>query len=76
MFTRTLTAICVAAALAVPVNAAQAGVLGNAAKIVKVGVIGNAHLAKGALKIAKTSVVGNALLAKCLVKAATSKPCI
>ena len=69
MLTRTLTVLCVAAALAVPVNAAQAGALTNLARLAKTGVKANAKLVKAQVRI-------NLNVAKCGVKALTKTPCI
>ena len=69
MLTRT-TAICVAAALAVPVNAAQAGPLLDR---VKNTVKNEAKLVK---PIVFTVLNDSKKIAKCIGKAATSKPCV
>ena len=60
MFIRTVTAICLVTAVAIPVNAAQAGILKNVAKLTVVG--------------AKQQIKLSAAVAKCYVRAATSKP--
>ena len=66
MLTRTITAICVAAALAIPVNAAQAGPLLDR---IKNTVKNEAKLVKPIIKITKG-------IAGCVAKAATSSPCV
>jgi hypothetical protein len=70
MLTRTITAICVAAALAIPVNAAQAGPLLDR---IKNTVKNEAKLVK---PIAFTVLNDSKKIAKCIGKAATSKPCV
>jgi hypothetical protein len=70
MLTRTITAICVAAALAIPVNAAQAGPLLDR---IKNTVKNEAKLVK---PIVFTVLNDSKKIAKCIGKAATSKPCV
>jgi hypothetical protein len=70
MPTRTITAICVAAALAIPVNAAQAGPLLDR---IKNTVKNEAKLVK---PIVFTVLNDSKKIAKCVGKAATSKPCV
>jgi hypothetical protein len=70
MLTRTITAICVAAALAVPVNSAQAGPLLDRIKsTVK-------NEAKFGKDVVKHELADAKHIAKCTVKAATKTPCI
>ena len=70
MLTRNITAICVAAALAVPVNAAQAGPLLDRIKsTVK-------NEAKFGKVVVRHELADAKMIAKCTVKAATKTPCI
>jgi hypothetical protein len=69
MRSRTLIAVCVAAAFAVPVNAAQAGPLLDRVKnTVK-------NEAKLAVKVTKVELRIAKDTAECAVRAATKKPC-
>jgi hypothetical protein len=70
MLTRTITAICVAAALAVPVNAAQAGPLLDR---IKSTVKNEAKLGK---VVVKEELADAKTIAKCAVQATTKTPCI
>ena len=82
MLTRSLTAICISAALVASVNAAHAGVIKNVAKIAKINVRAQKEILIGhhPVKLAgRTPLEQEVALAKinavCLVKAGTKKPC-
>jgi hypothetical protein len=66
MLTRTITTICVAAVLAISVNAAQAGPLLERLK----------NTVKNEAKLVKPIVKTEVGIARCVAKAAIKKPCI
>jgi len=80
MFKHTFALACLSACLLLPVHGAQAGILGNMAKVAVAGTKANLTLTKFGLKkgaqLAKTSIKLNAAIAKCTLKAVTSKPCL
>lgn len=79
MIARALAMACLVLAFAVPVNAAQAGILKNVAKLAVVSAKGNAEFLKkglkGGAKLARESAAGNANVVRCIPKAFTKKPC-
>lgn len=80
MNTRTLTfAICLAAPLAISVNAAHAGFLKNTANLAKGVVVGEKIILKSKMtsgeRLKSQGKLG-LIATKCFIKGATSKPCI
>jgi len=83
MKSRTLACICLAVSLALPLNAAHAGLLKDAVKLslagnkalLKAGLKGTASALKGGAKLAKASIKFNAFVAKCTIKSALGKAC-